>query len=206
MAQIHNMIAYRRKQIPATQIPRSRCTRTKLLNSLGMFRDEPPKQQRNAVSKSGGQLISSRSAHMSVSPKAGTIGATALQERLKHSEINHYFRNKTRTPQRSGSSVTFEEIVSVVEIPSRHQYSNRVKKHLWSGRDEISEMANRNIIEFEFEDFDWRNVVLDDEMYIDSLNGRLVHPCHIPNGGTCFDDTKEEGEFKPLSRQCSFAG
>jgi hypothetical protein len=60
-------------------------------------------------------------------------------------------------------------------------------------------MADRNIIEFESEGFDWRNVVLDDEMSLDSTDGQLIHPCHHIRHED--DDDACENHFAPLTRQ-----
>lgn len=65
-------------------------------------------------------------------------------------------------------------------------------------------MAERNMIEFEAEGLDWRNVVLDDDMYIDSINGQLIHPCHFDDFA---EDTKnDDNAFVPLTRLDSFVG
>lgn len=40
-------------------------------------------------------------------------------------------------------------------------------------------MVERNTEEFRAEKYDWKNVVLDDDMYLDANNGELVHPCHV---------------------------
>ena len=64
-------------------------------------------------------------------------------------------------------------------------------------------MAERNMIEFEAEGFDWRNVVMDDDMYIDSINGQLVHPCHLADPDS--EDGKDnDSAFVPLSKNESF--
>jgi hypothetical protein len=39
-------------------------------------------------------------------------------------------------------------------------------------------MAHRNTIEFRAEGWEWRNVLLEDEMYVNVVNGELIHPCH----------------------------
>jgi hypothetical protein len=72
----------------------------------------------------------------------------------------------------------FNETVEVVPIPMRNEYSNRVKSRLWNNAMEIHENAARNALEFASEGWDWRNVVEDDEMYICSASGELVHPIH----------------------------
>lgn len=81
----------------------------------------------------------------------------------------------------------FKETVQVLPIPSRYQYSDRIKQCIWSNRYELQEMAQRNLQEFASENYDWRNVVLDEDMYIDASSSgggppQLIHPCHLqPN-------------------------
>ncbi|KAL3935447.1 MAG: hypothetical protein SGARI_002972 [Bacillariaceae sp.] len=80
-------------------------------------------------------------------------------------------------------------------------------------------MVARNKEEFHYEDYDWQKVVLDDDMYVDSLNGELVHPCHVQgyefdeddssrsstgDDGAVGEEKKEEHDdegFVPLGKQ-----
>jgi hypothetical protein len=127
-------------------------------------------------------------------------------------------------------AVKFNEDVSVVSIPSRYQYSNRIKRVLWNSKDELAEMAERNLIEYEYEGWDYNNVVLDEEMYVDTATGSLVHPCHLmtedgkplyypeqDNNGITQEEQEQQAEgeegddddddtfFRPLERQSSVA-
>jgi hypothetical protein len=60
-------------------------------------------------------------------------------------------------------------------------------------------------MEFEYEDFDWRKAVMDDEMYIDSINGERVHPCHFSDDAIGFAAFGDNDGFMPLKRNDSFA-
>ena len=72
-------------------------------------------------------------------------------------------------------------------------------------------MVERNTAEFHAENYDWTQVVLDDEMYVDATSGERVHPCHVE--GSYYDDNEEENYeydgfgdgpgFAPLSRSDS---
>ena len=68
----------------------------------------------------------------------------------------------------------------MIPIPSHTQYSDRIKQCIWSNRYELQEMAQRNLMEFEMEGYDWRNVILEDQMNtIDPITGQRIHPCHL---------------------------
>jgi len=74
-------------------------------------------------------------------------------------------------------------------------------------------MVERNTTEFHAENYDWNQVVLDEEMYVDTTSGERVHPCHVEE--SYFDDSEENDDnddddafgdgpgFSPLSRSDS---
>lgn len=70
--------------------------------------------------------------------------------------------------------VTFQETVSVIEIPSYRSYDSEVRKSIWGTRQHIRANAARNKAEFAADGRDWRTCKEEDEML--TLNGELVHP------------------------------
>lgn len=87
-------------------------------------------------------------------------------------------KNVTNIPRRR--RLVFSEDVKVVPIPMRSEYSNRIKERMYNGRVELSENAQRNVVEFEAEGWD-ACTVLDDEsqFYKCPLTGELIHPVHL---------------------------
>mmetsp|Transcript_298 Transcript_298/g.828 ORF Transcript_298/g.828 Transcript_298/m.828 type:complete len:234 (-) Transcript_298:171-872(-) len=116
-------------------------------------------------------------------------------------------KTTTSPPTTSSRRLRFHDTVSVVAIPSRNQYSDRIKQCIWSNKWELREMAQRNLVEFESEGYDWNNVVMEEDMYIDSKNGSLIHPCHVDAGykqKNNADPSEEEEDgacFVPLQRK-----
>jgi len=71
-------------------------------------------------------------------------------------------------------------------------------------------MVERNTTEFHAENYDWNQVVLDDEMYVDATSGERVHPCHVEDYNDS-DDTEDDhlyddSGFSPLARAESVVG
>jgi hypothetical protein len=107
--------------------------------------------------------------------------------------------------------IHFQDDVLVVPIPSRHEYSDRIKKVLWSGVDELSELVERNRVEFASEGWDVNFVLEEDDMYIDSDNGELVHPIWLQEEEEgidvpmVMDEDTNFDDFPKLTRSTSFS-
>mmetsp|Transcript_11618 Transcript_11618/g.17529 ORF Transcript_11618/g.17529 Transcript_11618/m.17529 type:complete len:225 (-) Transcript_11618:144-818(-) len=82
--------------------------------------------------------------------------------------------NKSKPKKRC----TFNESVKVVPIPTRHEYSDRIRSRLWSNAIELYENAARNHVEFAAESYDWRNACDDEQMYLCRSTGEKIHPVH----------------------------
>jgi hypothetical protein len=206
-------------------------SRTRLLNRLGIF-DAPQKKTlgkpltssllekpslvgpaKNQLGKANPSVLGAiepiqAKLNDCSSPPVGTNWSAILTSSAVSSPSS-----ALSTMRKDSVGVKFNETVSIIEIPSRYQYSDRIKKVIWSDRYELSENAERNIFEFAHEGYDWRNVVMDDEMYIDSVSGALIHPCHFMdsiannNGDENEDSKSNENElgFMMLGRSNSIA-
>lgn len=84
----------------------------------------------------------------------------------------------TTTKTKKRRSVSFHETVTVVTIPSKDSYSDRIRKFLWIEPHEMMQNTARNVIEFKSENWDWRQVADDVEFYICPMTGEKIHPCH----------------------------
>jgi hypothetical protein len=85
----------------------------------------------------------------------------------------------TTTTKRKTTRIAFQDEVDVLPIPTRHEYSDRIKSRIWSNRHELQENAERNAVEFASEGWNWRTVTEDEGMYICSASGELVHPAWV---------------------------
>lgn len=95
-----------------------------------------------------------------------------------HNNSNNNTKAKTKTKSKT-TRIAFQDQVEVMPIPTRHEYSNRIKSRIWSNRYELQENAERNAVEFAAEGWNWRNVTEDEGMYICSVSGELVHPAWV---------------------------
>lgn len=84
--------------------------------------------------------------------------------------------------------------VKVIEIPSRHEYSRKVKSQIWRGQKEIRMNAMRNYFEFDSEGREWRTVVEEKDMYVHTNTGQLIHPCWVERENSSDVDSSDDEE------------
>jgi len=203
-------------------LPHDHAIRSKLLNRLGIYKTVPVRN-----------LTGTRK-HVILSLPSGTCSHPTLHQRRSNvlpfrlplndcndssskppheqlaftpasiSPLSSSVATLAQTPERS---IQFQNEVLVMPIPSRHEYSSRIKKFLWSGAEELSQSIERNRAEFASEGWDWHSVLEDDEMYVDAQSGELVHPIWLEEEEE--DDTLMMDELveslPTLSRSPSFA-
>ena len=78
--------------------------------------------------------------------------------------------------QKGITSVRFDPVVIMHPIPSHSAYSSRFRDTIWISGDEMEKSIRRNRIEFAAENWDWHEVVEENDMFC--KNGELVHPVH----------------------------
>jgi len=74
--------------------------------------------------------------------------------------------------------ISFGEVVNVVPIPMRNEYSDRIRSRLWNNCAEIYENAARNTVEFASENYNWRTALEDEHFNLCAMTGELIHPVH----------------------------
>ena len=96
--------------------------------------------------------------------------SAASLEESKHTENDAHDNN----PQRH---VHFNVSVTVHPIPLHTAYSRRIRQTVWTSAAEMEENVARNCLEFAAEQWDWRQVLEDEDMRL--YHGELVHPVHF---------------------------
>jgi hypothetical protein len=111
------------------------------------------------------------------------------QHRQKHQHDHEDEEISDRSYRRR---IQFNKNVMVVPIPSRHAYSKRIKQAFWMDGAEIQATAERNRYEFASEGWDFHQVLDDDDMYVNTATGQLVHPCWVED-----EEYEDEDDLNP---------
>ena len=158
--------------------------RSKLLNRLGIY-DAPAtlqsQQPMTAAQHRRLRILRGMGVGhtLAPSPPDGSAvrlpldGVTPFQEPLKTDAL------PVETEVKKPRKISFQDEVEVMPIPTRFEYSDRIKSRIWSNRHELQENAERNALEFAAEGWNWRSVTEDEGMFICSVSGELVHPIHL---------------------------
>mmetsp|Transcript_2849 Transcript_2849/g.6058 ORF Transcript_2849/g.6058 Transcript_2849/m.6058 type:complete len:226 (-) Transcript_2849:105-782(-) len=164
--------------IPAmvrAKVSRDEAIRSRLLRSLGIQKTQQSPtvntthENRNQEATTVALPVQ-RPTNMSFS----LLRNTALIRR----SLNDIEEHGDQRPSTTGRKrhVRFNSIVTEKQIASHKKYSDRIKRTLWSDAEEIQENAFRNQLEFQSEGMNWESVLENDEMYLDTNTGELIHP------------------------------
>jgi hypothetical protein len=95
--------------------------------------------------------------------------------------------------------VSFDATVTVKSIPKRNEYSDRIRRHLWTSPEEMHHNAERNAVEFASEYFDWHRAVEDADMYVNVQTGEKIHPVHYERYLRAMEAKKKSSSSKSSS-------
>lgn len=157
----------------------SKQIRLRLLTQLGFqqptecFQNKRNRQPNETLgrSRSFDTTINDRSTFDSKYDSSLTVASSSSSHGSADSSSREQSINRCRR------SVSFDDTVHVTLIPSRRDYSERVRRYLWPDPIELKENASRNCYEFASEGWDWQKVVDDSEMY--NIEGEKIHPIHL---------------------------
>jgi hypothetical protein len=155
--------------------------RSRLLNRLGIYDSVPgsTSQPMTAAQNRRVRILRGMGVGYTMfkSPPDGSAARSSLNGVVPSKEPLK--TGLSTTVQQKATRINFVDEVEVVAIPTRHEYSDRIKSRIWSNRHELQENAERNAVEFASEGWNWRNVTEDEGMYICSASGELVHPAWV---------------------------
>ena len=164
---------------------RDEIIRSRLLHSLGIRKTEPNNAHHSNRDKphSSGQTTASSTmpVRLPANREIKLLSDDAPIRRSLNDSKQHKHSGHNRRPSFANRKrlVRFNSIVTEKQIASHKKYSDRIKRTLWSDSEEIQENAYRNQIEYQAEGMNWESVLENDEMYIDTITGELIHPFWI---------------------------
>eukprot|EP00568_Trieres_chinensis_P006259 CAMPEP_0183309610 /NCGR_PEP_ID=MMETSP0160_2-20130417/25446_1 /TAXON_ID=2839 ORGANISM="Odontella Sinensis, Strain Grunow 1884" /NCGR_SAMPLE_ID=MMETSP0160_2 /ASSEMBLY_ACC=CAM_ASM_000250 /LENGTH=229 /DNA_ID=CAMNT_0025473665 /DNA_START=119 /DNA_END=808 /DNA_ORIENTATION=- len=74
------------------------------------------------------------------------------------------------------SRVRFSEMVTFLTIPSVASYPVDVKNSIWRSRAEVKLLKKLSQLEFAYDNHDWRTATEEEDMFVDPVSNKLIHP------------------------------
>jgi len=153
-------------------------------------------------------LVHSSSESVSSSSSGSTSHPSCISSfssLTRETDKNHFSLKRKRSSSRgygrrgNRRSVSLDKSVCVIPIPSREEYTSKVRERLWSSSEELFANAARNTVEFASEGWNWRKVVEDEGMLVHKPTGELIHPIHLHNALACIK--QEEKSDKTVANE-----
>lgn len=95
------------------------------------------------------------------------------------SPTNSYSSRGMSIDTDTGRHVHFDSDVTVVSIPTRYEYSQRMRQLLWNSPDNMRIDIVRNTIEFTADGWDWESAVEEEDHHYNALTHEYIHPVHL---------------------------
>ena len=157
-----------KKKLSKSFRPTTCHVRQRYLERLGICIDNTNSTCYEKPLKSGCDQSMAGTTHV-ITPPSSLSDTSSSSQTPRSEELVHKRRRM----------VCFDDTVSVKPIPNRASYSERIRNEMYSSPEEFRRNFDRNLIEFDSENLDWRNVLEDDYFYTNKYTGEKIHPIHI---------------------------
>ena len=110
------------------------------------------------------------------SPEPSTSAASedhdmvVLEEAAATTDTNNIRRNR---------HVRFDSTVTVLSIPNRYSYSDRMRRYLWNAPDHMKREVIRNTVEYTADGWDWQAALEEKDHFFNPTTQEYIHPVHL---------------------------
>lgn len=155
-----------------TKAPRGSLLRNANVERIPLKTDEDPSDNSSPPCSSGTSKVFQAWGSLWTGQPAATV-----EEPLQSGSLTSH--TSILSDDHDERRVHFNDHVQVALIPTRQEYSSRIRRFLWDTPVHMQQQIVRNTLEFTADGWDWQTSLEETEHYFNPHSNEYIHPVHL---------------------------